>query len=521
MTLTEILTSDFMKNVVLPDAKKTDLIDYAATDFLELRDKLIEYVKAVYPIDYNNFVESDLGMMLIELVAYMGAVMSMKADMLANENFLATVKNRNNLKKLLELIGVDMRGPLAATANARLTLDTAGAPVNITQANRIVTITSPEDGAPLTYTVYKTVNGDIDIANADVDIDLTSAESNGGADTVWENLALLEGALVVQTGSFTNPETVKKIALTESPIIEGSVQVHLAGHKDTAGAWSEVNNLYAASGATDKVFQVVYSDDFTADVIFGDGIFGRAPHHNSTFTVSYRIGGGTRGNIKNSFINAILTTDQGNGTIENVSQATGGTDAETVEHAKRWAPLTFRRQDRLVTLEDYTVFANAFVGPAGTMGKGTAATRKASSSANIIDLYILERASNVQLQQATISFKHSLINAIDDKKMLTDEVVIVDGLIRTLDLVLSIRIKKELKPSEEQIKANVRDVVLKHFHVDNVEFGDPFVIGDLTREIFDLDDVVFATVDNLDMDILIDSNEIIQLNNLVINVVLV
>lgn len=521
MTLTNILSSDFMKMVSLPDTKKTELIDFAATDFLQLRDKLVDYIKAVYPTDYNNFIESDLGMMLVELVAYMGAVMSMKADMLAHENFLVTAKNRNNVKKLLELIGVTLRGPLSAAANARLTFNTSAAPITVNQENRTISITSPEDGAPLNFTLYKVVNGVVDTLNSNASIELTSSESNSDLNLVWENLALLEGSLVVQTGQFNSTESVKKIDLSESPVVEGSVQVFLDGIADSSGAWTEVDNLFYASGTDHKIFQVVNDDDFRASVIFGDGIFGKAPATNSTYTVAYRIGGGTRGNIINSFINVLLPTTNGAGTLENVSQATGGADAETVEHAKKWAPLTFRRQDRLVNLEDYTTFANNYVSPVGTAGKAKAATRKAFSSANIIDIYVLERASDLQLQQATVSFKKALLDSMNDKKMLTDEVVVVDGLIRTLDLVLSVRVRSSMLAKEEQIKADVRNVVLNYFNADNIDFGQTLVLGDLARAVFNLNDVVFATVDNLDNDVQVDVNEVIQLNNLVINVVAV
>ena len=98
MSFSGKITSDFMKLAEIPLNKKTNLINFAATDFLTLRNSLIDYVKAVYPLDYTYFVESDLGMMLIELVAYMGASLSMKADMLANENFLATAKQRSSVK---------------------------------------------------------------------------------------------------------------------------------------------------------------------------------------------------------------------------------------------------------------------------------------------------------------------------------------------------------------------------------------------------------------------------------------
>ena len=187
---------------------------------------MIEYIKAVYPLDYDYFVESDLGMMLIELVAYMGAVMSMKADMLANENFLLTARNRNSVKKLLELIGVRLRGPLAAAAQASLTVPTYGGTGSITipVANRTTTVTSPEDGASLAYTLYKVTNGIVDSANSTGDIVLAQADQTGG---VWSNLVLQEGALITDEGEFAATESIKSVPLTQSPVIEASVQVYI------------------------------------------------------------------------------------------------------------------------------------------------------------------------------------------------------------------------------------------------------------------------------------------------------
>ena len=98
MNFSGTIESDFMKLAEVPVRKRPSLINFAATDFLTLRNSLIDYAKAVYPRDYKYFVESDLGMMFLELVAYMGSVMSMKADMLANENFLATANQRSSVK---------------------------------------------------------------------------------------------------------------------------------------------------------------------------------------------------------------------------------------------------------------------------------------------------------------------------------------------------------------------------------------------------------------------------------------
>jgi len=164
------------------------------------------------------------------------------------------------------------------------------------------------------------------------------------------------------------------------------------------------------------------------ELFFNSEDFCGYPTDTATFRVEYRVGGGTRGNIAKDIINASITASHGKGTITNTSKGTGGANAETIEHAKKYAPLNFRRQDRLVTLEDYSVFANTFISTFGTVGKATAATRKAYASANVIDIYVLEKASDLQLQRATTNFKTELLAAINKKRMATDDIVIVDGI---------------------------------------------------------------------------------------------
>jgi len=256
-------------------------------------------------------------------------------------------------------------------------------------------------------------------------------------------------------------------------------------------------------------------------VVFGDGTTGISPDDSASYMVTYRVGGGSRGNLLKEAINSPVEVDAGTGVtavLTNTTPAVGGSNAESIDNAKKYAPLTFRRQDRLVTLQDYSVFANTYISNWGTVGKARAATRRAYASANTIDIYVLEKASDLQLQKATPNFKTSLLDAINSKKMATDEVVIVDGLIRTIDLITTIRVDEEQKPHQNEIIAKARDVILRYMKADNRSFGEALEISDLNRKIFEVDAVRYSTVDNLDQDVLVDFNEIIQLNNLTINV---
>lgn len=522
MNFSGTIASDFMKLANIPVSKRPSFINFAATDFATLRQSLIDYAKTVYPNDYKYFVESDLGLMFLELTAYMGAVMSMKADMLANENFLATAKQRSSVKKLLELIGIRMKGPLSAAADAKISFENSIASnTTIGASNRVINVTSPEDGGNLTYTLYKVVNGLVDTTNRNGNIVLDKSEAVDAAKKVYTNLVLQEGALVNETGDFAATEGVKTIKLSQGPVVEGSIGVYVVSPvTGGTGAYTEVDNIYFASGSSDRIFEVVYDENYNATIVFGDGSVGRSPEDTATFRVEYRVGGGSRGNIAKDSINATVQSTFSNGVVTNISKGTGGANAETIEHAKKYAPLNFRRQDRLVTLEDYSVFANSFISTFGTVGKATAATRKAYASANVVDIYVLEKASDLQLQRATTNFKTQLLNAINKKRMATDDVVIVDGLIRTLDLDVSIKIDRENEENQDQIKAKVRDNVLTYMSADNRDFGEDLNIAEINRQVFEIDEVRFSSIENLDQDIPIDFNEIAQLNNLTISVTL-
>ena len=540
--------SDFEKLLPYGDAyqRKEDLIDYAATDFLSLKNSLIKYLQAVYPLDYQNYSESDFGMMFSELVAYMGSVMSMKADMLANENYIATAQNRANVNKLLELIGIKMKGPISSGAKASLSLDTRTGTfpedeyVEIEVGSRIFTVTSPEDGSPLTFILYKTKDGVLTDLNAESSLKLYSVESDeylasGTAENdviadaqTWSNLALVEGSLNVQNGVFDSRETVKKILLQKGPVCENSIQVFVnSDNSNASGVYRHVDNLYQASGYEDKVFEVSYDEKFNAVLLFGDGVLGVSPPPNSNYVVNYRTGGGIRGNIYSQSISAPIpvrinsTNQKVSSRAINTSVSLGGADAETVSHAKRYGPMDFKRQDRLVTLEDYEAFGNRFVSTAGTGVKLTAVTRKAYSSANVIDLYALEVASPTQLKRATVQFKTELLKAVEEKKMLTDDIVVADGLVRTLDLVVTLHVDEKLQKEEGTIKGLAFAKILDYFDVDSMSFGGKLVSQNLNKELHKIPQIRYATIDNIPDIIEVSFNEIIQLNNLTINFALI
>ena len=98
--------------------------------------------------------------------------------------------------------------------------------------------------------------------------------------------------------------------------------------------------------------------------------------------------------------------------------------------------------------------------------------------------------------------------------MMTDELVVVDGLIRTVDLVVEVTLDARFKNKESSIKSSTSRVILDYFNVSNREFGESFFPQDIAREIFTaIPEVRLAEITNYKDPITLEFNEILQLNN--------
>ena len=512
------IESDFLKLGQVPDDRKSDLIDYNINGFDEYRKALQNYLRSVYPLDYNNFAASDLGQMLVEMFAYMSSVLALRADMTANEMYIDTVKNEDNLKRLLELIGVSMKGPTASKATGLLTTPpnvTLTNPVIINRSDRTVQVLNQRSNTALSYTVTKQLNnGELDLFSEDLSLD--PASDFGGTNYV-SGLMLLEGALKSETGTFRGgAKTRQTFEILDGPVIEGSIGVSSTEGGGTL--YNEISNLFLASGGSTPVFQKTYTGGFGALLTFGDGVRGRLPSPGNNFVVTYRTGGGGNGNIAAGSLNTTVRCFNGGidpieATLVNTTKGSGGTPAESVAHAKRYAPYFFRTQYRAVTGEDYNTLANSFVGTAGMTAKAMASLRTNGAAANVIDLFVLAKASSTQLERASIAMKKELIDYFQNYKMLTDEIVISDGVVRTLDIVATLYIDKSNKRFIDSIQQKAADKILEYFNVDNLAFGEKLSMTDLNNFMLTVPEIRFFKIDNLPNDIYVNFNEIVQLNN--------
>jgi len=78
--------------------------DFQSFDFETIRKSMIEYLRAYYPEDFNDFTESSEYIALIDLIAFLGQSLAFRTDLNSRENFIDTAERRDSVLKLARLL---------------------------------------------------------------------------------------------------------------------------------------------------------------------------------------------------------------------------------------------------------------------------------------------------------------------------------------------------------------------------------------------------------------------------------
>lgn len=80
-------------------------IDYTARNFSSIKEELVGYARRYYPDTFKDFNEASFGALMIDMVSYVGDMLSFYVDYQANESFLQTALEYGNIVKLARQLG--------------------------------------------------------------------------------------------------------------------------------------------------------------------------------------------------------------------------------------------------------------------------------------------------------------------------------------------------------------------------------------------------------------------------------
>ena len=89
--------------------KKTP-IKYTSRDFDSIKSDIVEHAKRFYPEQWKDFTKGTINSLLVDSVAYVGDVLSYYLDYQANESFMDTAIEYNNIRKHARSLGYKYAG---------------------------------------------------------------------------------------------------------------------------------------------------------------------------------------------------------------------------------------------------------------------------------------------------------------------------------------------------------------------------------------------------------------------------
>jgi len=314
----------------------------ANLDFEDIKAALKDYLRANSDFTDYDFEGSALST-LIDTLAYNTYYTAFNTNMVVNELFIDSATLRDNVVAIAKQLGYR--------------------PKSITSPAASISFTATYSN-PTTDTELILKRGTGFIANYDntiyqyVTVEDTKAQvANDRA--VFTDVEIREGTVVVSNFTVDTSLSSQRFILDNQSIDANTIRVKVY---PTGGTFNEpyllAENILGIDGNS-KIFFLEETEDDRYEMIFGDGVLGKALENGARVEVSYLTTSGPDSNGVKSFVfsgvleNTIGFTPVTNVTIDSSVASSGGELPESVKSIKFNAPKTYGTQDRAVTSDDY------------------------------------------------------------------------------------------------------------------------------------------------------------------------
>jgi hypothetical protein len=356
------------------------IIDYGSRDYAAVYADLTARIPN-YMSNWTSTSQSDFGIALLQVYAYVADLLNYYLDRLAGEAFIQTATQAVSILNFAQMLdyvptlSVGATASLTASVTAAITSGSqTGIPANSvfatagssTQApiqflsTAAVVVTAWTSGQSWSPGAYITYNGAVYEMTGESQItDDTTAPSSDSAN--WT--AVTTVPVLVQQGTLYSNEEVgtsdgtvnQSFPLQNNPVSAGSfsVTVDIGQGPQT---WTNVPSLLNY-GPTDEVYTYFVDANSVFYINFGDGVNGLVPPLGSPITATYQTNVGATGNVGGGQITQIVSPITGVTAVTNAAPSSGGADAESLQSIQTNAPLSLRALNRAVAPNDAATLA--------------------------------------------------------------------------------------------------------------------------------------------------------------------
>jgi len=337
------------------------LVNFTNLDFDQIKTTLRDYLKSNSNFTDYDFEGSNLSTIL-DVLAYNTYITSYNANMVANEVFIDSATLRENVVSLARNIGYIPRSKKAARATVSFFVDTT----NITPAPAALTLKK----GPIASTTGSFGNQSFVFSILE---DITVPVVDNIAS--FTDIQIYEGILLNTSFTYTSRNPNQRFILPNSGIDTDLISVLVKNNSSTATVSVKYNlqdSLFGVDGESEVYFLQEIEDE-RYELIFGDGVFGKALQEGYYIEASYIVTNGDSGNGIGQFSFSGRLTYTRNSTEYVVSSgisllttglpSIGGESIEGVESIKKYAPRIYASQNRALTANDYETLIPAKIYP--------------------------------------------------------------------------------------------------------------------------------------------------------------
>ena len=334
------------------------LLNFSTLDFDQIKSTLREVLRTNTDFTDYDFEGSNLSS-IIDLLAYNTYINSYNANMVANEVFIDSATLRENVVALAKNIGYTPKSKKASRCVVDFFVDLdelSTSPPSVTLKAGPVAATSNQFG------------GQSYVFNVLEDTTVPVFDRRA----IFENLEVIEGTKITQSYTYSSQNPNQRFTLNNPGIDTDTILVVVKpSNTSTIKLKYDLTNSLIDSKVNDvingssTVFFLQEIEDERYEVIFGDGVFGRALEDGNVVEISYLVCDGANANRISDFNfsgrlvylqdSVENTVTSGISLISSQAPSTGGAAIESVASVKKYAPQVYGTQDRAITANDYEV----------------------------------------------------------------------------------------------------------------------------------------------------------------------
>ena len=205
---------------------KVSNVNYLNKDFNSLKSTLIEYAKTYFPNSYRDFNETSPGMMLIEMGAYVGDVLSFYIDQQYKEMLLPLAEEKRNVINLANAFGYKVKPIIPAYVDLSISqILAASGDVNNLQPNftdaEIIPIRTQVQSSADSNIIFET----LDVVDFTVSGSLTEVNSTDENGLVTDfkltkKVRAISAETKTKTFTIGVPEKFLRLTLDETNVVD-------------------------------------------------------------------------------------------------------------------------------------------------------------------------------------------------------------------------------------------------------------------------------------------------------------